>query len=135
MPVLPLARSTSSGSMPRAGCISAMTSSGRAMGRSILLSTGTMVRSLSMARIGVGDGLGLHALEGVDQQDDALAGGQAARHLVVEIDVAGRVDQVQLVVLALVVVVDGDGVHLDGDAAFAFEVHVVEDLVAEVALR
>src|SRR5207248_1222100 len=38
-----------------------------------------------------------------------------------------------LVARALVLVIDGDGVHLDGDAAFAFEVHVVEDLVAEVA--
>ena len=101
-PVLPLARSTSSGSMPRAGSISAMTSSGRAMGRSILLSTGTMVRSALHGQEGVGDGLGLHALEGIDEQDDALAGGEAARDFVVEIDVAGRVDQVQLVVLALV---------------------------------
>ena len=31
-------------------------------------------------------------------------------------------------------VVDRDGVHPDGDAAFAFEVHAVEDLVAEIAL-
>ena len=49
---------------------------------------------------GVGDGLGLHALEGIDEQDGPFAGGQAARHLVVEIDVAGRVDQVQLVASA-----------------------------------
>ena len=51
-------------------------------------------------QVGVGDGLGLHALEGIDEQDDALAGGQAARDLVAEIDVAGRVDQVQLVASA-----------------------------------
>ena len=30
--------------------------------------------------------------------------------------------------------VDGDGVHLDGDAAFPLQVHAVEDLVAKVAL-
>ena len=86
-------------------------------------------------QIGVGDGLGLHALEGIDQQDGALAGGEAARDLVAEIDVAGRVDQVQLVDLAVGVrVVDRDRVHLDGDAAFAFEVHGVEELGAEIAL-
>ena len=89
------------GSMPRACSISAMTSSGRAMGRSILLSTGTMVRFALHRQVGVGDGLGLHALEGIDEQDDALAGGEAARDFVVEIDVAGRVDQVQFVVLAV----------------------------------
>jgi hypothetical protein len=44
--------------------------------------------------VGVGDGLGLDALEGVHEEDDALAGGEAARDLVVEIDVAGRVDEV-----------------------------------------
>ena len=51
--------------------------------------------------VGVGDGLGLDALGGVDQQDRALAGGQATRDLVVEVDVAGRVDQVELVGLAV----------------------------------
>src|SRR5439155_5793772 len=51
-----------------------------------------------------------------------------------EIDVSGGVDEGELVGGALVVEVDGDGVHLDGDAALALEVHVVEDLVAEVAL-
>ena len=51
-------------------------------------------------RVGVGDGLRLDPLRGVDQQDRPLAGGQAPRDLVVEVDVAGRVDQVQLVLLA-----------------------------------
>ena len=37
----------------------------------------------------VGDGLGLNALEGIDEQDRPLAGGEASRHLVVEVDVAG----------------------------------------------
>ena len=61
-----------------------------------------MVRSCFHGQEGVGDRLGLHALEGIDEQDGALAGGEAARHFVVEIDVAGRIDQVQLVGLALV---------------------------------
>ena len=86
-------------------------------------------------RVGVGDGLGLDPLSGVDQQDGPLASGEAARDLVVEIDVAGRVDQVQLVGLAVERVVDGDGAGLDGDATLAFQVHVVEQLLAELALR
>ena len=39
-------------------------------------------------QVAVGQRLGLDALGGVDQQDDALAGGQAAGHLVAEVDVA-----------------------------------------------
>ena len=35
-------------------------------------------------QVGVGDGLGLDALEGIDQQDGPLAAGQAARHLVLK---------------------------------------------------
>src|SRR5262249_44714102 len=50
-------------------------------------------------QVGVGDCLGLYALEGIDEQNDALAGGEAARYLVTEIDVAGCVDEVQLVLL------------------------------------
>src|SRR5207248_4833486 len=52
---------------------------------------------------------------------------------VAEIDVPRRVDQVQLVPLALVLVVDGDRVHADGDAPFALQVHGVERLGAILA--
>ena len=46
-------------------------------------------------QVGVGQRLRLDALRRVDQQQRALAGGQRARDLVREVDVAGRVDQVQ----------------------------------------
>ena len=39
--------------------------------------------------VGVGEGLGLDALGGVDQEDGALAGGEGAGDLVAEVDVAG----------------------------------------------
>ena len=44
-------------------------------------------------RVGVGDGLRLYALGGVDEEDRPFAGGEAARDLVVEVDVPGGVDQ------------------------------------------
>ena len=48
---------------------------------------------------------------------------------------AGRVDQVQLIRLAVgVLVVDRDRVHLDGDAPFALQVHVIQELGAELPL-
>ncbi len=50
--------------------------------------------------VAVGERLGLDPLRGVDQQDHAFAGGEAAADLVAEVDVAGRVDQVEDVVLA-----------------------------------
>ena len=77
---------------------------------------------------GIGHGLGLDTLGGIDKQDGALASSQAARHFVVEIDMARSVDEVKLVLLAFMLVIDGDRVHLDRDAAFALEIHVVEDL-------
>ena len=49
--------------------------------------------------VAVGERLRLDALRGVDEQHRALARGEAARHLVAEVDVPGRVDEVQHVVL------------------------------------
>ena len=86
--------------------------------------------------VDVGQGLRLHALRGVHHQQRPLARRQRARHLVVEVHVAGRIDQVQLVglpVLRLVRQAHRRG--LDGDAALALEVHVVEELVLLLASR
>ena len=48
---------------------------------------------------------------------------------------AGRVHQVQLVDLAVLRLVgQPDGLRLDGDAALALQVHVVEDLVGHLAV-
>ena len=82
----------------------------------------------------VGEGLRLDALRCVDDQQRALAGGERARDLVAEVDVAGRVDEVELVGLAVVRLVDhAHGVGLDGDAALALEVHGIEDLGLHLA--
>ncbi len=80
-------------------------------------------------QVGVGDGLRLDALGGVDDQQRALAGGEAARDLVGEVDVAGGVDQVQVVGLAVAGrVLDPHRLRLDRDPALALEVHRVEQL-------
>jgi hypothetical protein len=77
----------------------------------------------------VGERLRLHALARVHDQDRALAGGERARHLVGEVDVAGRVDEVELVFLAVARPVGHpDRLGLDGDPALALELHVVEEL-------
>ena len=51
--------------------------------------------------VDVGEGLRLDPLAGVDDEQRALAGGERPRHLVGEVDVAGRVHEVEDVELAV----------------------------------
>ena len=74
--------------------------------------------------VDVGQRLRLDALGGVDDQQRALARGERARDFIGEVDVAGRVHQVELIALPL----EADGLRLDGDPALALDVHVVEHL-------
>ena len=57
--------------------------------------------ALGQREVDVGQRLGLDALRGVDDEDGALARLEAAADLVAEVDVAGRVDQVEAVALAV----------------------------------
>jgi hypothetical protein len=84
--------------------------------------------------IGVGERLRFDALRRVNEQQRALAGRQRACHLVAEIDVTRRVDQVEHVGLAVSCrVVQSNRVRLDGDAALALEVHGIENLSFHLA--
>ena len=78
--------------------------------------------------IQIADGLRLHALCGIDDEQRALTGGNASRHLVREIDVARRVYQVEQIFLSLHRIFHLDGVALDGDAALTLQIHVVQHL-------
>jgi len=82
------------------------------------------------ALVDIGQRLRFDALGGVDHEERAFAGGQAARHFIGEVDVAGRVHQVEFVALPL----KADGLRLDGDPALALDVHIVEHLRAHFAL-
>ena len=68
-----------------------------------------------------GERLRLHAPHAAQHQNRAVQHAQAALHLDREIDVAGRVDQVDRVSLPG----DGRGGAGDRDAPLAFEIHVV----------
>ena len=95
-----------------------------------LIQDGHQLEVVLQRHIGVGEGLGLHALRGVHHEDGTFTGGEAAADLVGEVHMARGVDEVELVHLAVLGgVVHGDGAGLDGDAAFPLDVHVVEDLV------
>ena len=86
-------------------------------------------------QIAVRQRLRLNALAGVDDEDCALAGGQTAADLVLEVHMARGVDEVELVGLAVLgSVVQGNGAGFDGDAALPLDVHVIEDLILHDAL-
>ena len=85
-------------------------------------------------QVGIGDRLGLHALGGVHHQNSALAGSQTAAHLVGKVHVARRIDQIELIRLAIVGVIGhANGIGLDRDAALALDIHGVEQLRLHVA--
>ena len=85
---------------------------------------------------GVSDRLRLDALGGVDHEHGAFACGQTATDLVGEVDMARRVDEVELVRLAIIGgIVDANGLAFDGDAAFALDVHAVKQLGLHIAMR
>ena len=84
--------------------------------------------------VDIGERLRLDALAGVDHQQRALAGGERAVDLVGEVDVAGGVDQVEDVVLAVArPVIEPHGLRLDRDAALALDVHGIEHLLLHFA--
>ena len=58
------------------------------------------LQALLQRRVAVGDALRLDTLRGVDHQQRSLAGRQRSRHLVGEIHVTRRIDEIQLIELA-----------------------------------
>ena len=79
--------------------------------------------------------LRLHAAYGAERGDSAVQHAQRTLHLDREVDVSRGVDQVERVPLSVAGrVLHLDGVALDGDSLFAFEVHVVEHLRLHFAL-
>jgi len=87
-------------------------------------------------RVAVGHRLRFDALRGVDHQQSTFARRQRAADLVREIDVARRVDQIQVVDLPVArAVAQGGGLRFDRDAALAFQVHRIEHLFRHLPIR
>ena len=80
--------------------------------------------------------LRLNALRRVHHEQRALAGIERARHFVREIDVAGGVDEVELIRLPVLLrsVIERDALRLDGNAAFPFQIHGIQHLRLHFAL-
>ena len=99
---MPLAKIAPLQSRPMTSSICSPARSTSADGRSTLFRTGHDFEVVFDGQVGVGDGLRLDALRRVDDEQRAFAGAQAARDLVVEVDVARRVDELELVLGAVV---------------------------------
>ena len=83
----------------------------------------------------VGEGLGLDALAGIDDQERPLAGGDGARDLVGEVDMSWGVYKVKVPLAVVPVVEDADGLGLDCYPPLALKIHGIQDLVHSLALR
>ena len=74
-------------------------------------------------------GLRLDTLRGIDHQQGPFARGDSTRYLIGKVHVARSVDQVEHVFFTVAgQVFHLDRMALDGDALFALQVHVVQDL-------
>ena len=105
------------------------------VGQVDLVDDGNDGQPLLHGQMHVGNRLRLDALRGIDDEQRALAGGQTARNLVGEIDVAGRVEQIEPVFLpAFRLVAHRHRVRLDRDPPLALQVHGVQELVLFFAL-
>ena len=87
------------------------------------------------SQVGVGKGLRLYALRGVHNQDGPLASRQRAADLVVKVYMAGGVDQVKFVVLAIFgVIAQRHCMSLNGNAPLPLQVHIIENLLLHISL-
>jgi len=87
-------------------------------------------------KIGVRQGLSLDPLGGVHHQNRALTGSQRAGNLVVEVHMAGGINQVEQIILPVLRVINQRyGVSLDRDSALPFQIHIVEELIGHIAQR
>ena len=85
--------------------------------------------------VDVGHGLGFDALGGIDDEDGAFARREGTGDLVREVDVAGGVEEVELVSFAILGLESkGDGVGFDSDPFLALEIHGVEVLGLRLTL-
>ena len=98
--------------------------------------TGNDLQPVVDRDVGIGQRLRFDALRRIDHQQRAFAGGQRARNLVAEIHVAGRIDQVELINLAILRRIHhANRMRLDGDPALALQVHRIQHLGLHLARR
>ena len=80
-------------------------------------------------QIYISKGLCLDSLRRIHDKNSAIAGCQTPAHLVVKIYMTWRVDQVEDILFSVLCRINGsDGLSLDRDASFPFQLHIVKNL-------
>ena len=80
----------------------------------------------------VGNGLRLNALRSVNNQNRAFTRLHGALHFIVKVHMPWRIDEVQHEFFIFVFMKYRDCRRFDRNAAFAFEIHVIEHLIVEL---
>ena len=124
----------SSSSTPRSSTSSSVTAGDVRYGEVYLVEDGDDLEVVLHREVEVGEGLGLDALAGVDDEQRSLAGGDGARDLVGEVDVSRGVYKVQVPLAVAPLVQDAHGLGLDRYPPLALQLHGVQDLVHPLAL-
>ncbi|KAI6767776.1 hypothetical protein HG530_005785 [Fusarium avenaceum] len=83
----------------------------------------------------VGHCLRLNTLRRINQKQRTTAAGIRSRNFGSEIHMAGCIDKMQQIVLALVLVDHGTRLRLDGNTTFALNIELVENLLIRIASR
>lgn len=117
----------SSAGMPMISSISFLTRGASAAGRSILVDDRHDLQTGVNGKIGVAERLRLNTLCRINNQKRTLTRCQRTRNLIVEVHMSRGVDQVHFVGLAVVRgIFHADSARLDGNAALALKLHIVE---------
>ncbi len=95
-----------------------------------LIDDGNNGQIIGHGQVNIGDGLSLHSLCGINQQERALTGREAPRHFIREIDVPRRINQMQGVRFPVLGLIPGSHrVGLNRNTTLTFEIHGIEDLI------
>ncbi len=83
----------------------------------------------------IGDGLRLDALGGIDHQHGSFTGIQRPGHLVGEVDVPGRIDEVEGIFLPIFgAIPHANRMAFNGDATLPLQIHAIENLFLQLTL-
>ncbi len=86
------------------------------------------------SKIGIRKSLRFDSLRSVNDKYRAFAGCKRTRNFVIEVDVAGRIDKIENVILAVVCgIFQAYRASFYRYAAFAFDIHVVKKLIFHIA--
>ena len=86
-------------------------------------------------QIQIADCLRLNTLRGINQQQRTFTGRDRAAHFVGEVNVTGRINEIEDVLFPVggVYISHLDSMALDGDATLALQIHIIQGLILHLA--